>query len=327
MAHRSSRHQISGAVHRIEPPTSKRAFLERETRQADGSVEMPTPRVVPAGWRGKRPSRDKYAEFGSKNGLDKNFTPGFGGRDDGQDKGKAMNENKENGKGNDGNDGNDGDPTESNAKGTVAPKPKPDEENLDGCSDDDLANFKAPVFREAKSLFSHSYEEELRKRMKIVESIDADFRLTGDSIARAERVAKEQRRQRSWTEEYEYSNALEKARATRTQGVTKESSCDSPVDCWVWRLTEQVVGGTDIPVFRRVYLWKSAILGDQMIWESDILQIPIAKLRRCGQGYEWYMPYRYFDEYFRGDISTWRKGPSGRWQFKQVNDGIRIWGT
>jgi hypothetical protein len=141
MPSRGSRHQITSATRRIEPPTSKRAFLEGGTQQADGSVEMSIPRAVPAGWRGKGPSRDEYAEFGSKNGLDKNFTYGFGGRDDGQDKGNGMNENKESGKGN---GGNDGDPTEGNAKGTAAaPKSKPDEGNLDGCNDDDLANFKA----------------------------------------------------------------------------------------------------------------------------------------------------------------------------------------
>ena len=50
-----------------------------------------------------------------------------------------MNENKGNGKGN---YRNDGDPT-GNPKGVEVPKPQPDGENLDGCSDDDLADFKA----------------------------------------------------------------------------------------------------------------------------------------------------------------------------------------
>ncbi len=90
-------------------------------------------REVPIGWRGKRLSRQAYAEFGAANGLDKNFQIS---RDEksGKDGGDDENGNYGN-SGNLGNGGGGGDP------GTESVDPSEEKESQD-MEEDSLNDFQ-----------------------------------------------------------------------------------------------------------------------------------------------------------------------------------------
>jgi hypothetical protein len=131
-------------VHTISdegPPTLKRIEARRPVSRADRNNEDSVPNTVPAGWRGKKTSKDKYTEFGANNGLGKSYDFGIGGggKDEKDPDRNRETKGKENDNGSGGGGGGEDNPGGNDPEATVASISNLELDQLD---DEDLADFK-----------------------------------------------------------------------------------------------------------------------------------------------------------------------------------------
>jgi hypothetical protein len=169
----------------------------------------------------------------------------------------------------------------------------------------------------AKSLFSHSYEDEMRKRMKVAQEIEAEFRQNQDKRDRDFRLAKEKRRQERWTRDQARveelkarEEAVEKAKVLRNPLGINIPVCRSTGrlpprlhNRWVWKKIPKIETlGKDGPKeppnsspvdgsYQKCYIWVAPDGQQCYCPESQVVNKDIVQLRICP-----------LSKYFEGDF-------------------------
>lgn len=279
--------------------TVQNGRLSIRSRRSDrdpGVIDISEPRSIPVGWKEKNSSKKSHADFGGDQSSNRKFVLGRGkkgGDKDGKDRDTGGN-----GEGGGGNE-----PPNGNAKGkNAAMIPREDEFegesefNLDGFRDRkllgstfyhslaDAPNVAPPGPRHASSLFSHEYEDELRKRMRIEAAIKSEFLQTQDETRKENRLVEEQGRRISWDTFYHAKERARKSLDLRPPGLPYQN--DSAVDCWMWglrsRLKTDPVPPKDLlnlpnsvrfcRVYQKCFRWEASDGSRKILWESDLIQ-------------------------------------------------------
>ncbi|CAG8952787.1 hypothetical protein HYFRA_00009032 [Hymenoscyphus fraxineus] len=257
----------------------------------DAVSELSNPKEVPSGWHGKKVPKEKYAENGASRGFDKpyNFNSCRGGGDGG-DGGDGENgdgkKGKEGGSGDDGRGGGGGGGESSRGGGTEAVTKRLENVVLEEEGEQDLEAFQNGQIREASSMYSHDYEEELRRRLKAKESIRLEFQRTGDVEERSLQFYNERHRQSEWNFRKLQEQKTEMAKKLRSPKELKLRHDDGKItNSWTWKMNATDIGehvqykysGAELiritNVYQRCFPW--SLKGSPhryLIWEKDLLQ-------------------------------------------------------
>ncbi|CAG8976542.1 hypothetical protein HYALB_00011019 [Hymenoscyphus albidus] len=220
----------------------------------DEVSELANPKEVPSGWYGKKVLKEKYAENGASRGFNKpyNFNSWRGGGDGGDGENGDRKKGKEGGSGDDGtSDGGES----SSGGGTEAVTKRLENAVLEEDEgEEDLEAFQNGQIREASSVYSHDYEEELRRRLKAKESIRIEFQRTGNFEERSLQFYNERLRQAAWNsrklqekKQKEMDKSVEqKTEMTRELRNPKELKLrhdDGKItNSWTWKMNDTDIG-------------------------------------------------------------------------------------
>ncbi|APA05937.1 hypothetical protein sscle_01g007070 [Sclerotinia sclerotiorum 1980 UF-70] len=212
-------------------PTLTRSDLD------GGQALKPAANKIPVGWRGKGPSNKEFQESGARNIFDRSYRIGFnvqGDRDqDSPDERKQGRNDKGNGSGDKNGDKDGEEPDGIDAQ--VLSLETVEVGHSEAEEDDDSNIFQEAYVRKANSLYTHSYEDEIRRHMQISKSIKAEYFKTGDKVTHAQRLLDEEVRQKNWRSEDELSEVLDRAATLKKPEVPNKYQYSSPKpNQWNW---------------------------------------------------------------------------------------------
>ncbi|EDN96734.1 predicted protein [Sclerotinia sclerotiorum 1980 UF-70] len=242
-------------------PTLTRSDLD------GGQALKPAANKIPVGWRGKGPSNKEFQESGARNIFDRSYRIGFnvqGDRDqDSPDERKQGRNDKGNGSGDKNGDKDGEEPDGIDAQ--VLSLETVEVGHSEAEEDDDSNIFQEAYVRKANSLYTHSYEDEIRRHMQISKSIKAEYFKTGDKVTHAQRLLDEEW---NWMEREPAKSPWEE------QNQLQLNSCDFEDNLWRLRKRPVLVRSIERCSYNKCFkFWESDLLGakrcDTLAFKSD----------------------------------------------------------